>query len=110
MIKNTCINASAVALPVFSKTQIVSTNALMLVASTETICPSQTRVKPNIPVGRFVVDMVILDKFWQDSTSHKKKQPHEESCLQYVMAPDYAPQANLRKPPAVKDSANSYST
>jgi hypothetical protein len=60
VMKNTCIKPSAVALPVISKTQIVSANALILVARTDTICPSQTIAKPNIPVGRFVLRIIFL--------------------------------------------------
>ena len=59
-MKNPCIKPSAVALPVFSKTQIVSANAVILVARTEMICPSQTSVNPNIPVGRFVFCILLL--------------------------------------------------
>jgi hypothetical protein len=53
VIKNTCIKASAVTLPVFWKTQIVIAKAVMFVERIDTICPSHTKVKPSIPVGRF---------------------------------------------------------
>jgi hypothetical protein len=38
----------------------VNANAVIFVARTEMICPSQTSVKPNIPVGRFVFCMLFL--------------------------------------------------
>ena len=50
-MKKTCTSPSAVALPVSWKTQMDWANAVMLVASTEMIWPSQMRVKPAMPPG-----------------------------------------------------------
>lgn len=52
-MKKTCIKPSAVALPVSVNMKMVSANWLMALASTEMICPSQTMVNANMPVGRF---------------------------------------------------------
>ena len=57
VMKKTCIKPSAVALRVSSKIQIVSAKMVMFVASTEMIWPSQTIVKPNIPVGRLSLNI-----------------------------------------------------
>jgi hypothetical protein len=48
---------------------------LMFVANTETICPNQTREKPNMPVGRFVLHN------GENNTADKNKQPSREGLF-----------------------------
>ena len=50
----TCINPMAVALSVCLYIQSDKPKPVILEARTEMICPSQTIVKPNMPVGRRV--------------------------------------------------------
>jgi AraC family transcriptional regulator len=52
VMKKTCISPMAVALPVCWYIQMVRPNWLIAEAMTETICPIQTMVKPNMPEGR----------------------------------------------------------
>jgi hypothetical protein len=49
-MKNTCINAMAVALCVFSYIQMERANADMEEVRTEMSCPTQTTIKPFMPL------------------------------------------------------------